>query len=306
MICCLQEVVRRRSVAALADTLSQFRYVATATFGPQVRGGLVVLSRYPISFKRFERYLVSRHAPPSLGDWLMQKGRLLTRVERPEGAIQVINTHLQSNPTGEWSRPNRWNRRQAAELLQLRSTVFTADERVPLVVAGDFNTPSDFAPFQDFLRATGLVDSMAGDPRPTCRASDDLLNLTAIDHLLVRPPAGLRPMVEATLTFENEQLEIPGGHLVQLSDHFGIAADMKFIDGGDGWPQPPAPVVMTAWQPRGIWTNTWSARRCSRDPFKPELDASERRLICECCHGPDGPGEPADRARSWHPSAGLL
>lgn len=233
-VICLQEIVRRRSLAALAEARSQFPYVATAPFGPQVRGGLVVLSRYPISFARFERYPVTHHTPPSLGDWLMQKGRLLTRVERPDGTIQVINTHLQSNPTGEWARPNRWNRRQAAELLQLSNTVSGTDERLPLVVAGDFNTPPDFAPFQDFLQATGLHDSMAGDPRPTCRTSDEILHRTAIDHLLVRPPAGSRPLAEAGLLFENEQVEVPGGHLVHLSDHFGIAADVKFIDDGAG------------------------------------------------------------------------
>lgn len=234
-VICLQEVVRRRSLAALADARSQFPYVATSTVGPQVRGGLVVLSRYPISLASFERYrLLSRHDPPSLGDWLMQKGRLITRVDLPGGAIQVINTHLQSNPAGEWSRPNRWNRRQAAELLQLGETVSGTDEHVPLVVAGDFNTPPDFAPFQQFLQATGLLDSMAGDPRPTCRTSADLLHPTAIDHLLVRSPVGSRPVVQAGLAFENERAEGAGGHLVDLSDHFAICAEMKFINRGTG------------------------------------------------------------------------
>lgn len=207
-VVCLQELVSRRLVGRLG-----FPHRAWSGSGPWVRGGLVVLSRHPVGASRFEPYPL-RGVRPSLGDALLRKGRLLTRI----GAATLVDTHLQSNPSGNWTRPNKWNRRQAFELEELARTIAAVPPDGPLIVAGDFNVPPDFPPYERFLRETGLQDPLAPDPPPTFRGSR-----AAIDHILVRGASA-----EARLAFEHEQVRPGRDRVVPLSDHVGILAQVRF------------------------------------------------------------------------------
>jgi endonuclease/exonuclease/phosphatase family metal-dependent hydrolase len=123
----------------------------------------------------------------------------------------------QSNPSGTWTHRNPCNRRQAFELEELARTIAAVPPAEPLIVAGDFNVPPDFPPYERFLRETGLHDPLAPDPPPTFRGSR-----AAIDHILVRGAAA-----EARLVFEHEQVRTGRGRVVPLSDHVGILAQVR-------------------------------------------------------------------------------
>jgi endonuclease/exonuclease/phosphatase family metal-dependent hydrolase len=207
-VVCLQELVSGRMLGRL-----DFPHRTWGGIGPWVRGGLVVLSRHPVAASRFEPFTLTGAPRPSLGDALLRKGRLRTRI----GGATVIDTHLQSNPSGDWVRPNRWNRRQEFELGELARTVAAVPGTEPLIVAGDFNVPPDFPPYRRFLRETGLHDPLAPNPPPTFRGSR-----AAIDHILVRGAAA-----EANLAFEHEQVRTRRGRVLPLSDHIGIVADVR-------------------------------------------------------------------------------
>ncbi|GAA2877938.1 hypothetical protein Acy02nite_61810 [Actinoplanes cyaneus] len=209
-IVCLQEVMYRRNAALLRR-----HFPHSACAGSVVlKGGLVLLSRTPIDRWRFVRFPLAGPARP---EFLMRKGALIAEL----GDLVVVNTHLSANRDDDWSPGNRFTIVEQGELDVLARELAAIDQSRPVVVAGDLNLPRDTRVLADFRERAGLADAMAGDRRPTYRPLPQWPHPPAFDHLLVRN-AGIE---HADLALQDE-VTLPDGRRVPLSDHFGVVAEI--------------------------------------------------------------------------------
>jgi endonuclease/exonuclease/phosphatase family metal-dependent hydrolase len=227
-VLCLQEVVWRPHVRLLCEALPGFPHVAFRPFGLAVKGGLVLMSRWPIAHWRYETYR-RRGRLTSLGfsDWAIHKGFQVARLETGGGTVVVVNTHLLANYAGDWSPESDYARREWDELQQLARSLAAVDAGMPVVVAGDLNVPAGTWLHRDFLRAARLRDVFDGAREPTGRWKPGPTGPPpAIDHVLVRVPEGWRSHASAGLVFQ-DQVSLVTGERGHLSDHFGIEAHLE-------------------------------------------------------------------------------
>jgi endonuclease/exonuclease/phosphatase family metal-dependent hydrolase len=215
-VVCLQEVISPRNLAHLRRCAPSFTHIAHAPVFPLVRGGLVTLSRRPVTRRHFQPYSLTRPARP---EWLMRKGALVTRVRFPDGFLTVVNTHLTANMDGDWSPANAATKAEKAELAELAALVGELDPAEPTVVLGDFNVPRAHALFREFASTTGLRDALDGDTAPTYRPECE--DIEPIDQILVTPS------IEAvTRIVFKDHVRLPCGERVPLSDHYAIEATL--------------------------------------------------------------------------------
>lgn len=208
----LQELMVRRDVGLVAGAFAHHRCQGR----PLVRGGLAVLSRWPVERCAFTRF---PYAGPARTEWLMRKGAQTAVVRTPEGALTVVNTHLSANRDDDWSAGNRWEAVQRAELARLTEAV--AGTTGPLVLAGDLNLPREAPLLREFAEANGLADLRGGESGPTYRPTPSWPSPPALDHVLARGLTAAR----TRLVFR-DAVALPDGRDVFLSDHYGIAADL--------------------------------------------------------------------------------
>jgi endonuclease/exonuclease/phosphatase family metal-dependent hydrolase len=219
-VVCLQEVVVRRRVALLRALAPSFPHVVHRPFGIAVLGGLVTLSRWPVTRRRYTTFRrLGRWWNAGWTDRLIRKGFLVTELEVGGRAVVVVNTHLAANYAGYWSRSNGYALLQAAELGQLGEAVAEVDPERPVVVAGDFNVPAGTWLFDEFAQRSGVRDALDGGS-PTWRPAGP--GSRAIDHVLVRRCA----VLSAGLCFE-DPVPLADGRRVPLSDHLGVAATIR-------------------------------------------------------------------------------
>ncbi len=230
-VACLQEVQLHRYRRLLLGTVRQLPHVQHEPFWHAPKGGLLTLSRHPFEHCHFSLY---RHRgwwhTPSLADWLLHKGALMTTLQVAGLQVTVLNTHLIANYDGNWAPTNRYARAERAELAQLAELVAQAPADHLVVVAGDFNVPRGSWLYTEFLEATGLIDPLAGSMEPTYRVPAALPDryAAAIDFVLYRPPRVVEVHTSARLRFA-ERVPIVGrdGTRVRrahLSDHLGVEA----------------------------------------------------------------------------------
>jgi endonuclease/exonuclease/phosphatase family metal-dependent hydrolase len=208
----LQELVLRRNVGLVAGGFAHRRCQGW----PLVRGGLAVLSRWPVERCAFTRF---PYAGPARAEWLMRKGAQTAVVRTPQGALTVVNAHLSANRDDDWSAGNRWEAVQRAEVERLAEAV--AGTKGPLVLAGDLNMPQGAPLLRDFAAAHGLADLRDGQSGPTYRPTPSWPAPPALDHVLVRGLTAAR----TRLVFR-DAVALPDGRDAFLSDHYGIAADL--------------------------------------------------------------------------------
>ena len=140
-VVCLQEVISPLNLAHLRRAVKSYPYIAHARTFPVVRGGLVTLSRWPISRRRYEPFKPTRPPRP---EWLLRKGALFTRVRLPgNGFLTVVNTHLSANMDMHWAPSNVYTKAEESELRELAALIGRIDPAEPMVVMGDFNVPRD-------------------------------------------------------------------------------------------------------------------------------------------------------------------
>jgi endonuclease/exonuclease/phosphatase family metal-dependent hydrolase len=218
-IICLQEVLWRGLLRGLAPSyphrFAQGRLV--------LHGGLVLLSRWPITRAAFTRYPTSGPRRPEL---LMRKGAQVAVVQTPAGALAVVNTHLSANRDDDWAPANRYSMVAAGELARLAELIAAIDPELPLVMVGDLNVPRQSTMLADFVGAVGLRDVLAGDTRPTYRPTPQWPTPPALDHVLLRSGRGVSLDGTAELVFQ-DAVTLSGGRSAYLSDHFGVAATLR-------------------------------------------------------------------------------
>jgi endonuclease/exonuclease/phosphatase family metal-dependent hydrolase len=125
-VICLQEVWTPTARASIAQALSP-RWTAS----PVVGGGLLLLARVPIEDVRF----VPFEAAPGLSavERFARKGWIEATVTTDAGPVRIVNTHL-ALAFGDGTP-------RTIQLTQLLDALAERDD-LPLVLAGDLNTPS--------------------------------------------------------------------------------------------------------------------------------------------------------------------
>jgi endonuclease/exonuclease/phosphatase family metal-dependent hydrolase len=231
-VVCLQEVQAVSSRKLLIQACASY----TSAYAPNVygaRGGLLTLSRRPISWNQYIRYRErGRWCSPAIMDWPLHKGVLYTSLALGDLVVVVLNTHLNPNYRGNWSSNNHFARTERAQLRQLAEIVDAQPSTALVVVAGDFNVPRASRLYDEFLALSGLEDPLAGDSRPTYRPPPVIPRRYALpfDFVLTRPPRlpGLQAQVD--LRFR-ERLPLIGGGAGFLSDHYAVELRLS-------WPAP--------------------------------------------------------------------
>jgi endonuclease/exonuclease/phosphatase family metal-dependent hydrolase len=198
-VVCLQEVIYRAHVGLLRRAAPSFGHHACSGL-VLLQGGLVVLSRRPITRHTFVRYPLTAPARP---EYLMRKGAQLVEID----GRTVVNTHLSARHD---------TRAQRVELTHLAGRLATIDN---LVVVGDLNLPRGSAPLEEFRASTGLAQT--GDLGHTYRPTAAFPRPPALDHVLVRPP-----VTATTRLVLQDEVRLADGRAAHLSDHYGIEADL--------------------------------------------------------------------------------
>jgi endonuclease/exonuclease/phosphatase family metal-dependent hydrolase len=216
-VVCLQEIMYRAH-AVLVRRLARSYGYHVHDGAVLLEGGLVMLSRLPITDARFVRFPMTGPVRP---EFLMRKGAQVVTVDVRGAAVTVVNTHLSANRDDDWSAGNRYTRVQRVELEWLAGVVSAVDPARAVVLVGDLNVPRSSPILADFLVDAGLTDARAGDAEPTYRPTTQWPNPPAFDHVLLRP--GLSARTE--LVFQ-AAVVLAGGEPAFLSDHYGIAADV--------------------------------------------------------------------------------
>lgn len=223
-VVCLQEVQLSTYVPLLDRGFSRYPFMAFEPFLYAPKGGLLTFSRRPIEKTDFTLYPERGwwHTP-SAADRLLHKGILATELTHAGQRLIVLNTHLTANYDGDWSPTNRYAQLEEAQLRRLTSVVNELDSASIVVIAGDFNIPRHSWLYDKFVAATGVIDPLAGESRPTYFPVFELLSRyrQPIDHMFVRPPAGCDLAATAEFIFDAE-VPLTSGSLGRVSDHVGI------------------------------------------------------------------------------------
>ncbi|MFI0454332.1 endonuclease/exonuclease/phosphatase family protein [Actinomadura sp. 6N118] len=212
-IVCLQEFAYRPNLPLVRRCLPHC--AANGVF--MLKGGLVMLSRWPIERLQFTPYSM---AGPPRPEFLMRKGVQVARVRAPGGDLAVVNTHLTYNRDGDWSPGSRYRPVLEGELHRLGGIIAGIPKDFPVVAAGDFNVHRESPLLKEFAARSGMRDLLENDTRPTFRPEPGSTPFPPIDHVFVRGFTG-----SAELVFQ-DRVRLPDGRCDYLSDHYGVAAEL--------------------------------------------------------------------------------
>jgi endonuclease/exonuclease/phosphatase family metal-dependent hydrolase len=223
-ILAFQEVQAHRYRRLLSRACASYQARAYEPFAHAPKGGLLTLARLPIERARFTLYRsrIISHAL-ALMDWMLHKGVLETQMTLVGVPIVVLNTHLNANYSGDWSAKNRYTHNQREQLRQLAEIVAAQPAEALVIACGDFNIPRGCWLYHEFLGASGMLDPLAGDARPTYRTPPGVpvRYSLPIDFAFVRAPALRGLQISADLRF-GDRIARAAGEPIYLSDHLGI------------------------------------------------------------------------------------
>lgn len=223
-VVCLQEVQAHPYRRLLIKACTSYPHHAYTPFAHAPKGGLLTLSRHPITESRFVLYRTrGLWYTPALADWILHKGVLFTHLQIDSQPIVLMNTHLTANYSGDWSPKNRFAQQEWSQLQQLAELVNLQPADHLVMVAGDFNIPRGSWLSDQFLEQSGLIDPLAGNLQPTFRSwtGMPMRYAAAIDFNLVRVPPALKLNIESAFRFDNK-VQAPTGRELYLSDHTAI------------------------------------------------------------------------------------
>jgi endonuclease/exonuclease/phosphatase (EEP) superfamily protein YafD len=137
--------------------------------------------------------------------------------------VIMVNTHIMANYNGDWNRQGVFARMQEKQLHQLAGLIAMQPADALVVVVGDFNIPRGSRLYMDFLDRSGLIDTLAGDLRPTHRPPPGVPAHYSlpIDFVLARVPETLSLQITCDLRFSSK-LDLTPKHHDYLSDHNAI------------------------------------------------------------------------------------
>jgi endonuclease/exonuclease/phosphatase family metal-dependent hydrolase len=220
----LQEVFRYEQLRVLRDHLPAFPHVAYRRGAVGPAGGLVTLSRLPVSRVRYR----------SFAGIVPTRGRLKFRIKRAvfsaaQGLavvelaglpVTVVNTHLTANRDGDWSPGNRFFAFQRAQLRRFNATLTRWRRPGLTIVTGDFNISSDSDHYPEIIEYGRRHDPFAASDPVTFHAAflppDEPAH--RIDYVLL---AGDASVLDAVTLFPKPV--IVGTAPYYLSDHIALA-----------------------------------------------------------------------------------
>lgn len=220
----LQEVYLPSHRQGISDILKeQWRY--RHHFASSVLGsGLYTFSRYPIVDANFQRFRLGGK-PERLrqGDYYAGKGIGLTRIQTPDGLLDVYNCHThaqyEEHDDNEYAIFNETNLYEAARFIHTNSP------ESPVIVGGDLNSQPHQLGYQLLTDLTGLIDAYEQINKEHAatyaRSNPYVTNLEdqCLDYILVRDVAVEKAELTVTET-------IPGV-IPAYSDHWGILAEIS-------------------------------------------------------------------------------
>jgi endonuclease/exonuclease/phosphatase family metal-dependent hydrolase len=225
---CLQEVQWNPYTTLLRDQCHAFPHYASEPFLYAPKGGLLTLSRWPITRQQFVMYDARPIRDPlMLMDWALHKGILLSELAIDGFPVVVLNTHLNANYSANWQPDSYYTQVEQQQLTQLAALVRAQPTNALVIACGDFNIPRGSSLYSTFLAASGMLDPLAGDQRPTLRLPPGLPDHLAnpLDFALVRLPNQATLAVHSELMF-TMPLVLANGRCDYLSDHYGVALDV--------------------------------------------------------------------------------
>jgi len=208
-VVCLQEAQAHAYRKLLTHACIGYPFACYEPFVHAPKGGLLTLATLPIERHEFVLYRSRRIVrPPALMDWMLHKGVLVTRMSLAGLPIVALNTHLSANYSVNWNPDNHYARIEHAQLQQLAEIVRAQPPEALVVAAGDFNFPRGSWLYEEFVAASGMIDPLAGDRRPTVRAPPGISERYAlpIDFAFVRAPALAALRIESELRFVEKAL----------------------------------------------------------------------------------------------------
>ena len=203
--------------------------------------GLLVLSRAPFEDARFEAYVV-RGFPLRIwhGDYHGGKGFCLLRFAGPDGAFTLIDTHLHAQYVPDAVDDEHPHR--VAQIVQLAAAI--AQQRDPVLAAGDFNMRERRPEYDVFVGLTGMRDAAVELDRrqPTTLLSNAYRNQRGsqieerIDYVFTRDGDGRRLRARSLARIFDEP---PAGGPAAYSDHAGLIAEIELSpDAASRAPEP--------------------------------------------------------------------
>ena len=227
-VVCLQEIQLHRYQKLLVKECASYPYSFHDPYFHCPKGGLLTLSRLPLTSTSFESYIErGLRYTPMLLDRLFFKGMSITHLTWNKIPFVIINTHLLANFAGDWERRGMYARVEEKQLQQLAETVRTQHTDSIILVVGDFNIPRGSELSQDILVDSGLTDLLADDTRPTLRVPFGVSARfsLAIDYVFVRMPKKHSFEIDCDLCF-SDKYWINNQHQGYLSDHYGVEIGM--------------------------------------------------------------------------------
>ncbi|MEO7839422.1 MAG: endonuclease/exonuclease/phosphatase family protein, partial [Anaerolineales bacterium] len=204
---CLQEVQLVFFQRLLIQACASYPFQAYEPHLHSPKGGLVTLSRMPLTAQRFETYTEQGHwYLPTAMDRFLRKGMLISSLHWEGAPVVVINTHIIANYNGDWERQGVFARMQEKQLHQLAEVVAIQPSNALVVVVGDFNIPRGSRLYKNFLQRTGLIDTLAEDRRPTHRPPRGVPAHYSlpIDFVFVQVPQSLSLQIKCDLRFSDK------------------------------------------------------------------------------------------------------
>ena len=223
-VVCLQEIQLHKYRHLLVNACSSYSYALHEPYFHCPKGGLLTLSRIPITSNSFEPYRDrGLWYTPMLLDKLFYKGMLINKLIWGNIPIVIINTHLLANFVGDWEQHGIYARVEEKQSQQLAETVRVQPADSIILVVGDFNIPRGSKLYHDFLAKSGLTDPLAGDTRPTLRPPSGMPSRFAlpIDYALIRMPDTHSFKINCDLCLSSKYRS-SNWRQGYLSDHNGI------------------------------------------------------------------------------------
>ena len=192
------------------------------------RGGLLVLSRWPIEGVRFEPFAVRGEPERAVTnlEYLSGKGFVRLTLSTPGGPVVLINTHLHA---GRRQHAHYYIPHRAAQAIQLAAQ--SASSKAPLAVVGDFNFREGEADYRILKGLLSLRDAAAELDRRenTTLTSNPYRNSRTDrrkDFVFVRDGADVALETRGIERIFDEPLEIAGRQLA-YSNHAGLVVDLE-------------------------------------------------------------------------------
>lgn len=210
---------RQELLTVLAEQWPHQHYFASAVVG----SGLLTLSRFPVVDIAFHRFRMGGKPEDILhGDYYAGKGIGLTRIDTPQGLLDVYQAHTHAqyerHLDNEYAAYNETNLYEAARFVQSNSA-----PDAPVILCGDLNTRPDQPGYNIIRHAGKLRDAYAthhGQPDITFsfdNAYVDSFN-QILDYMLTR-------------NLETQSIEItlkgapPDHSAPAYSDHYALLGE---------------------------------------------------------------------------------